>query len=94
MSQTSPDFWTLRAGVFDLSATPEGGNSPTAIELDSAFNQFQIVCEIDARYRLEGQPGKLEVTGFVSRGRAGEFADAVELAELTDRPAVINAVRT
>ena len=26
------NFWTLRAGVFDLSATPEGGTSPTAIK--------------------------------------------------------------
>jgi high affinity Mn2+ porin len=88
------DFWTLRAGVFDLSATPEGGISPTAIELDSSFNQFQIVGEIEYRYQLWGQPGKLKITGFLSRGRAGDFADAVELAELTGQPADINAVRT
>jgi high affinity Mn2+ porin len=88
------DFWTLRAGVFDLSATPEGGISPTAIELDSSFNQFQIVGELEYRYQLWGQPGKLKITGFLSRGRAGDFTDAVELAELTGQPADINAVRT
>jgi hypothetical protein len=77
------NFWTLRAGVFDLSATPEGGNSPTAIQLDATFSQFQIVGEIEDRYQLWGQPGKLKITGFLSRGRAGAFQDAVELAQLT-----------
>ena len=88
------NFWTLRAGVFDLSATPEGGNSPTAIELDPTFHQFQIVGEIEERHQLWGQPGKLKITGFLSRGRAGAFQDAVELAQLTGQPADINAVRT
>jgi high affinity Mn2+ porin len=87
-------FWTLRAGIFDLSVSPEGGNSPTAIELDPTFRQFQIVGEIEERHQLWGQPGKLKITGFVSRGRAGAFQDAVELAQLTGLPADINAVRT
>ena len=88
------NFWTLRAGVFDLSATPEGGISPTAIELDPTFQQFQIVGEIEERHQLWGEPGKLKITGFLSRGRAGAFQDAVELAQLTGQPADINAVRT
>ena len=88
------NFWTLRAGVFDLSATPEGGTSPTAIELDPTFHQFQIVGEIEERHQIWGQPGKLKITGFLSRGRAGAFQDAVELAQLTGQPADINAVRT
>ena len=88
------NFWTLRAGVFDLSATPEGGISPTAIELDPSFHQFQIVGEIEERHQLWGEPGKLKITGFLSRGRAGAFQDAVELAQLTRQPADINAVRT
>ena len=88
------NFWILRAGVFDLSATPEGGNSPTAIELDPTFHQFQMIGEIEERHQLWGQPGKLKITGFLSRGRAGAFQDAVELAHLTGQPADINAVRT
>ena len=88
------NFWTLRAGVFDLSATPEGGISPTAIELDPTFQQFQIVGEIEERHQFWGEPGKLKITGFLSRGRAGAFQDAVELAQLTGQPANINAVRT
>jgi high affinity Mn2+ porin len=51
------------------------------------------VGEIEERHELWGQPGKLKITGFLSRGRAGEFADAVALSEATGQPADINAVR-
>jgi high affinity Mn2+ porin len=51
------------------------------------------VGEIEERHELWGQPGKIKITGFLSRGRAGDFADAVALSELTGQPADINAVR-
>ncbi len=86
--------WTLRAGVFDLSATPAGGDSPLAYGLDSSFKQLQYVGEIEERHELWGQPGKIKVTGFVSEGRAGLFQDAIDLALATGEPADINAVRT
>jgi high affinity Mn2+ porin len=86
--------WTLRGGVFDLSVTPAGGLSPAGGNLDPTFNQFQLVGEIERRHELWGQPGALKVTGFLSRGRAGEFADALALAATTGRPADINAVRS
>ncbi len=86
--------WTLRAGVFDLSATPAGGVSPTAYGLDSTFQQFQMVGEIEERHELWGQPGKIKITGFLSRGNAGQFSDAVALAQATGLPADINAVRS
>jgi high affinity Mn2+ porin len=85
--------WTLRGGVFDLSATPAGGVSPFGADLDPTFSQFQLVGEIEERHELWGQPGKLKITGFLSRGRAGQFADAVALAQATGMPADINAVR-
>ena len=88
------DFWTLRAGIFDLSATPAGGDSPSAFGLDPTFNQFQLVAEIEERHQLWGQPGKLKITGFLSRGRAGAFQNAIELSQITGQPADINAVRT
>jgi high affinity Mn2+ porin len=86
--------WTLRAGVFDLSATPAGGVSPTSDGLDSSFQQFQMVAEIEERHELWGQPGKIKLTGFLSRGSAGQFSDAVALAQATGLPADINAVRS
>ena len=85
--------WTLRGGIFDLSATPAGGVSPTGADLDPTFDQFQLVGEIEERHELWGQPGKLKITGFLSRGRAGSFQDAVDLALATGQPADINAVR-
>jgi high affinity Mn2+ porin len=86
--------WTLRGGVFDLSVTPAGGLSPAGGNLDPTFNQFQLVGEIERRHELWGQPGALKITGFLSRGRAGEFADAVALTATTGQSADINAVRS
>jgi high affinity Mn2+ porin len=86
--------WTLRGGVFDLTVTPAGGVSAGGANLDPTLDQFQLVGEIERRHELWGQPGALKITGFLSRGRAGEFADAVALAATTGGPADINAVRT
>jgi high affinity Mn2+ porin len=85
--------WTLRGGVFDLSATPAGGNSPSGGVLDPTFRQYQLVGEIEERHELWGQPGKLKLTAFLSHGRAGLFADAIALAQATGQPADITAVR-
>jgi high affinity Mn2+ porin len=85
--------WTLRGGVFDLSATPAGGISPSGGVLDPTFQQFQLVGEIEERHELWGEPGKLKITGFLSRGRAGNYSDAVALSQATGLPADINAVR-
>jgi high affinity Mn2+ porin len=85
--------WTLRAGIFDLSQTPTGGVSPLGIALDPTFQQFSLLGEIERRYELWGQPGKIKITGFLNRGNAGNFNDAVALAQVTGMPADINAVR-
>ncbi len=79
--------WTFRAGLFDLSIAP----NQTA--LDPAFGQFQWIGEIERRYSIWGQPGKLAVTGFLTRGRMGSFEDAIQLAALTGGPADIAVVR-
>lgn len=79
--------WTVRGGFFDLSLVP---NSP---DLDPSFGQYQWVGEIERRYDLSGHPGKLAITGFLSRGRMGSFADAIALANLTGNPADITAAR-
>jgi high affinity Mn2+ porin len=69
--------WTARAGLFDLSIVPNN------IELDPTFRQFQLVGEIEHRHELWGQPGKVAVTGFLTRGRMGRFDDALALAQAT-----------
>src|SRR5208282_5147490 len=79
--------WTVRGGIFDLSIAPDTTN------LDPTFDQFQWDGEIERRYELWGQPGKIAVTGFQTRGRMGSFEDAIQLAALTGGPADIAAVR-
>jgi high affinity Mn2+ porin len=79
--------WTLRGGLFDLSILPNN------LELDPTFDQFQWIGEIERRYELWGQPGKIAVTGFLSRGRMGTYQDAIALADITGGPADIAAVR-
>jgi high affinity Mn2+ porin len=79
--------WTLRGGLFDLSKTP--GKA----ELDPTFSQFQWLGEVERRYELWGHPGKIVVTGFLSRGRMGSFQDAIDLAQMAGGPADIEAVR-
>jgi high affinity Mn2+ porin len=79
--------WTFRFGLFDLSVVP---NSTI---LDSTFKQFQSIVELEHRHEIAGQPGKIAVTGFLTRGRMGRFDDAVRLSELTGEPADTALVR-
>lgn len=79
--------WTLRVGVFDLSTEPNGE------VLDPTFKQFQTITEIEHRHELWGQPGKIAVTGFLSRARMGTYTAAVALAEATGQPAEMAPVR-
>ena len=79
--------WTLRAGVFDLS------DIPNSAHLEPGFHEFQIVAEIEKRYQLFGQPGRVLVTGYDSRGRMGLLDEAVQLAALSGGTPDVAAVR-
>lgn len=79
--------WTFRAGVFDGPAVPN------STDLDPKFGQFQIVGEVERRYMLGEQPGKIAVTGFLTRARLGSFQDATDLATATGMPANLADVR-
>jgi high affinity Mn2+ porin len=80
--------WTFRAGVFD------GPVVPNSSDLDPTFGQFQMVGEIERRYSLWDQPGKIAVTGYLTRARLGNFADAVALAAQTGAAPDLSLVRT
>ena len=79
--------WTLRGGLFDLPTVPNG------TDLDTSFGQFQWVGEIERRYDLWAHPGKIAITGFLTRARLGTYQDAIALAGVTGGPADIAAVR-
>ncbi len=65
------DWWTLRAGGFALSRVP---NSPA---LDTSFGQVQYLAEAEERHTLWGQAGKLKLLAFLTRGRMGDYNDAL-----------------
>jgi high affinity Mn2+ porin len=79
--------WTLRAGGFDLSNIP---NSP---DLEPAWHEFQMILEPEHRHAIAGHPGKVMLTVFDTRGRMGLLDQAVQLAQSTDTPVNIAAVR-
>jgi high affinity Mn2+ porin len=81
------DWWALRAGAFALSRVP---NSKA---LDTGGGQDQYVAEAEERHTLWGRHGTLKLLGFVTRGRMGDYLDAVALADQTGGPANIAAVR-
>ncbi len=76
-SEWTQDWWTLRAGLFDLSRIPN------TTELETNFSQFELVGEAEGRHTWWGEPGKLKLLGFVNRGRMGSYNDAVKLGQLT-----------
>ena len=80
--------WTLRAGVFDGPVVPNSSN------LDPTFGQFQMVGEVERRYQLFGQPGKIAMTGYLTRARMGNFQTAVDLANLTGAAPDLSLVRS
>jgi high affinity Mn2+ porin len=90
--------WTWRAGIFDMSETPAGGGGDSALGygLDPTFDQFEMVGEIENRYALWGEPGKIKVTGFLIRGRMGSYQNALDFSQATglDVSDALAAVRT
>ncbi|HEY4444573.1 MAG TPA: carbohydrate porin [Steroidobacteraceae bacterium] len=79
--------WTLRTGLFDLSAVPN------SVHLDPGFHEFQSVLELERRHKIAALPGRVAITFFDSRGRMGLLNDAVQRAETTGTAIDIAAVR-
>lgn len=88
------NWWTLRAGLFDLSVTPNSEH------LDLKLGQqFEAVVEAEERHTVLGQPGKVKLLIYVNRGLMAplsSFTQAVtatgvapslaSLRHLNDRP--------
>jgi high affinity Mn2+ porin len=74
------DRFALRAGVFDLPVVPNSTN------LDPTFGQFQMMAEAEERHEIFGQPGKIKITGFLTRARNGTYSDAIALADIVGGP--------
>ena len=73
--------WTVRARDFRPLGDARGRRRSTGPPM--ASTQFEPVSggrRNRGAPRIHGQPGKLKVTGFLSRGRMGNFQDAVNAA--------------
>ncbi len=82
------DWWTLRAGLFDLS------DVPNSAKLETSFGrQFQLIAEFEERHTWWNEPGKIHLIGFLTHGRMGLFRDANALAQASGQPADISLVR-
>ena len=76
-AEWTQSWWTLRAGLFDLS------RQPNSTEMTRGLGQFQMVAEAEERHELWKQPGSVKLLLFDNRGKMGSYGDAVALGEQT-----------
>ncbi len=86
-AEWTQDWWTWRAGVFQLSPVPNG--KITKVD----FSQRSVVTEFEARHEWRGHPGKLKLLAIVNRGRMGRYRDAVQQGIETGAAPDVAAVR-
>jgi high affinity Mn2+ porin len=67
--------WALRAGFFQVPAAP---NSDVL-----TFQTGGTVVELEERYAIVGQPGKLRLGAFANSGNTGNYRDALALSAAT-----------
>ncbi len=82
------DWWTARAGVFDLS------QAPNTAALSHGFGQGQFVAELEERHSLWNQPGKLKFLYWLTRGNLGTYFDAITLGAATSQTPSTGDVRS
>ncbi len=82
------DRWSLRGGLFQLSAEPNGRVSG----LD--FRQHGLIAELEERHDWGGHPGKLRFIAFVNRGDMANYQDAVQLAQQSGATPDVALVRS
>jgi len=80
-AEWTQSWWTLRAGIFDLSVAP---NSP---QLEVGLHQYSAVAEAEERHEWWAQPGALKLLVFANRGRMGGYDDAVAQGAALGLPA-------
>ena len=66
-------WWTLRAGLFEMSPVPNG----KVVRVD--FSARMAVLEWELRHDWAGRPGKLKLLAFSNRAAMGSYRDALRL---------------
>jgi high affinity Mn2+ porin len=79
--------WAWRAGVFDLS------NTPNSQVLEPGLGEYQVDLEAEHRHELLGEPGKVDLTAFESRARMALYQDAIAYGKANESPPELLPVR-
>jgi high affinity Mn2+ porin len=82
------DWWTVRAGIFQLSLTPNSEQIEPVL-----FRQFQPVVEFEERHKIWDQPGELKFLFYANDGFMGSFNQAVREGFATETTPDISRVR-
>jgi len=80
-------WWTLRAGIFDLSRIP---NSK---DLERGFGEFSTIAEFEVRQNWFGPQGKVKFLAFEDTGNIANYNDAVRAAAGTGQAPNVADVR-
>ncbi len=79
--------WTLRGGVFDMST------HPNSQYLDGGFGQYQVDTEVERRFSIADNPGKLRLLFFATQGKMANYSEATQLALATGTLPDVQRVR-
>lgn len=82
------DWWTARAGVFQLSSVPAANSIEPEL-----FRQFMPVVEFEERHAIQEQPGKLKFLFFADDGFMGSYSQAIAEAAAAGVTPDITSVR-
>jgi high affinity Mn2+ porin len=86
-AEWTQSWWTLRAGVFDLSRQPNDK------QLVRGFGEFSTITEFEIRQDWLGAPGKIKFLGYEDTGNMADYNDAVRASLSTDAPPDLALVR-
>jgi high affinity Mn2+ porin len=67
--------WSFRLGLFDLSRVPN------STELVRGFGKYELDAEIERRFRLMDEEGKLKFLGWFNHAPMASYRDALALAQ-------------
>jgi high affinity Mn2+ porin len=80
--------WTLRAGTFETS------DAPNSDRIQPGLREYQLLAEVERRYRAMDRPGKLALTLFQTHARMARLDEAVAYARATGSPVDTAPVRS
>jgi high affinity Mn2+ porin len=86
-AEWTQSWWTLRAGIFDLSRVP---NTKFLVR---GFGEFSTIAEFEVREDWLGAPGKVKFLGFENTGDMANYNDAVRAAAGSGLPPNVANVR-